>query len=53
MSAPAWITIIEAAKEWSRPPWEIDHHTKPIIWWIRWNIYRRLVIELEREAQQK
>jgi len=34
------------------PPWEIDRHTAPIIWWLRWNILRNIVAQEEELARK-
>jgi hypothetical protein len=39
-TAPGWCTILEAAKEWGIPPWQISPDEGDVIWFFRWVEYR-------------
>jgi hypothetical protein len=36
---PEWVLTLEAAEEWSQPPWVIEEEA-PLLWWERWKVYR-------------
>lgn len=46
---PGWYLVLEAAAEWSRPPWEIAQGNR-VIWWLRWRFVRN---EKARIANQR
>ena len=32
---PGWVLILEAAKEWGIPPWQVEDEAS-LLWWQRW-----------------
>jgi hypothetical protein len=38
--APEWAYLLEAAKDWGMPPWEIEGKA-PTYWLQRWQTYRQ------------
>lgn len=39
--APAWVSVILAAREWGKYPWDIAGDGKRLLWWNRWKAYAR------------
>jgi len=37
--APLWVAVLEAAKEWGCPPWQIEEQASEE-WWQRWRVMR-------------
>lgn len=35
---PAWVAILEAAKEWGIPPWQVESEASQL-WWDRWQAW--------------
>ena len=49
-TAPGWVLILDAAKDWGKMPWEIVKRPGPVIWWLRYKIYHQ---EVSRAAAKE
>ena len=47
---PDWVLVLEAAKEWGVPPWQIETEASQQ-WWERWRLMREEIGRLERKGQ--
>jgi len=45
--APGWVLILEAAREWGTPPWNITGGST-ILWFERWKAFREASINNAR-----
>ena len=50
-TAPAWVAVLDAAKEWGVPAWEIADGSK-VVWWLRWVTRRKLEIEIKEQLEK-
>lgn len=49
---PEWVPLLEVAKEWGVPPWEIEEEA-PAVWLERWRVLREeTVIQQQRETKK-
>lgn len=41
-SAPAWVAVLHAAREWGKPPYEIAGGSV-VLWQFRWTAYNEVL----------
>lgn len=49
---PGWVLILQAAKEWGVPPWQVEDEAT-LLWWQRWRIFEEEVAEQRKNAADK
>jgi hypothetical protein len=49
---PWWIGVLQLAQEWSTPAWEIAEDDDRLLWFLRYQIYKRVTAEAEKERQR-
>jgi len=47
------VSVLDAAEDWKKFPWEIAPQPGPVIWWLRYKIYKREVSSAQREMEEK
>ena len=41
-TAPGWLTVLNAAKDWGMPPWEIAQDNQRELWFRRYRIVKQI-----------
>jgi hypothetical protein len=49
---PGWILILQAAKEWSIPPWQVEDEAT-LLWWQRWRVFEEEVAEQRKSVADR
>lgn len=49
---PGWVYVLEAARLWSTPPWEIENEANAL-WWDRWRTWEEETGAYRREQAEK
>jgi len=49
---PGWVLVLEAAKEWGVPPWQVEDEA-PALWWGRWLAMREETAQARRDRAEK
>ena len=49
---PGWVMVLEAAKEWSIPPWQVEDEAS-VLWWQRWQVLREETARARKNAADK
>ena len=49
---PGWVLVLEAAKEWGTPPWQIEEQASQA-WWDRWLVMRSETAQARRDRENK
>ncbi len=49
---PGWVTVLEAAKEWGIPPWQVEDEAS-VLWWQRWQVLREETARARKNAADK
>jgi hypothetical protein len=47
-----WVSVLDAAKDWGRPPWEIAKGS-PILWYVRWEITREIDAKVSSMSEEE
>lgn len=53
LSLPGWVGVLQAAKSWGCPPWEITGESPPrrLLWYLRRGAYEAEVARARRDRQ--
>jgi len=49
---PGWVMVLEAAKEWGIPPWQVEDEAS-VLWWQRWQVLREETARARKNAADK
>jgi hypothetical protein len=50
---PAWIGVLEAAKDWGVPPWEVlGVRPNRTLWFLRWSAYKSEMQNVLKDKQK-
>jgi hypothetical protein len=47
-----WVAVLDAAKDWGIPPWEIAGGNK-LIWWERWVTRHKIEIKIAQQLAEQ
>lgn len=52
-TAPWWVSFLDMAEAWGRPPWEITGRDDQVVWITRYREYVRIRAVIEKERAEK